>query len=98
MRVIFAGRLLQRCYERETFAIRAWGPIVGRRYIQRVSLLRDAASLEDLFAARSLRLHPLKGARHGEWALSLSDRWRLLIDVIDDHTVRVKEVNHHYGD
>jgi len=96
--VVFEDRKLARCYEGEAEAIRAWGPVVGRRYIQRVQLLRHARALNDLAAIRALGLHPLKGGREGEWSMTLQGRWRLVFQMIDAHTALVREVTNHYGD
>lgn len=98
MDVEFGSRGLERCYQREGEAARAWGPQVGRRYIQRVNLLYVVERFQDLFAFQSLRLHPLKGEREGEWALALHGRWRLILVKDDERKVTIKEVISHYGD
>lgn len=98
MRVRFASRELARCYESECDAVRAWGPVVGRRYIDRVSLVRQGRSVEDLNAIRSLRLHPLTGRRSGQFAIRITGRWRLVFRLNDDHAVVIEEVTAHYGD
>ena len=68
------------------------------RYIQRVELLTSEPNLQDLARIRALRLHPLRGDRAGQLALTLSGRWRLILEHIDDKTVRIREVSPHYGD
>ena len=98
MQVAFASRQLERSYADEADASRRWGPQVGRRYLMRVRLLEEAMAFEELFAFQSLRLHPLRGDRSGEWAITLQGRWRLIIERSDERTVVVKEVMSHYGD
>ena len=98
MHVDFASRQLERSFTDEADAIRRWGPQVGRRYIMRVRLLQEARTLDDLLAIQSLRLHPLRGERSGDRAITLQGRWRLIIERPDERTVTVKEVTNHYGD
>ena len=98
MRVVFANRDLERGYLDVSRATREWGQPLGLRYIQRVKILIAASNLQELGRSRALRLHPLKGNRRGEWAMTLQGRWRLIIEPIDEATVRVKEVSAHYGD
>ena len=98
MHVDFGSRQLERTFADEAAAVRRWGPEVGRRYITRVRLLQEARALDELLAIQSLRLHPLRGGRSGEWAMTLQGRWRLIIEWRDERTVLVKEVTSHYGD
>ena len=50
-----------------------------------------------LFDIASLRLHPLTGDRQGQYALTLTGRWRLILTVAGD-TAIIEEVSSHYGD
>lgn len=81
-------------------AIRRWGDAVGRRYVQRISILQTADSVEDLYRIPQFRFHPLSGDRKGQFALTLIDRWRLIVSFpyYDRKTVQVEEVSDHYGD
>jgi len=47
---------------------------------------------------RHLRLHQLTGDRQGQWALDLTERWRLVVGVPAPDTVMIEEVSQHYGD
>lgn len=98
MQVRFASRKLLRCFLDEAEAAKVWGPVVGRRYIQRVQLLQVVEGWDDLSTFQALRLHPLKGERRREWALTLRGRWRLIFERPDVQTILVKEVSRHYGD
>jgi len=97
MDVTFATRRLERAYLEGHAAIREWGDVVGRKYVQRIDAVRAAASFEDLFTLRALRLHPLKGEHEGKHALTIHDRWRLIVRSTGTH-VEVLEVTNHYGD
>ena len=100
MVVLFATSRLERCYRSASMAQREWGPTVGRKYIQRVNTLWAAKDGRDLFALRSLDLHPLKGERKGQFSIHLGERERLIVAFEDDAwtIVRVEEVSKHYGD
>ena len=100
MFVRFATSRLERCYREISFAQREWGPKVGRTYIQRVNTLWAAKDGRDLFALRSLHLHPLKGDLEGRYSIRLGERERLIVSFENDAwtIVRVEEVSRHYGD
>jgi proteic killer suppression protein len=87
---------LERRFDDDTEAIRAWGPDVGRRYILRVGDLMDAASLQDLYAMRQLDLHPLTGDRRGQLAIRLTGQVRLIFSM-DGETAVVEEVADYHG-
>ena len=92
MEVEFRSRRLRQRYERSADAIRAWGPDVGRRYVQRVDALVAADRLQDLFEVRAFDLHPLTGDREGQHALRLTGQMRLILTVDGDSSVTVEEV------
>ena len=96
MELVFRTRRLQRSYERYSAAVRAWGPVVGERYRERVALLYDAASVESLYSYRALDFHPLTGNRTGQHALRLTGQWRLIVTILSDYSVAVEEVSNHY--
>ena len=98
MEVHFTTNRLKRCYEESKRATQEWGPEVARRYIQRVEILYAVERFEELYTIRVLRLHPLTGDRAGEHAITLLGRWRMIVTNEGERSVRVKEVNIHYGD
>jgi proteic killer suppression protein len=99
LRVEFAANQMQRFYERYEQGARKWGETVARKYIQRINILQAAQDFQHLSGIRSLRLHPLKGDRRGQWAIDLHDRWRLIVTPLDNPSgVRVEEVSQHYDD
>lgn len=99
MRVRFRHRRLEQSFIDAQRATRRWGPMAGARYIQRITTLMAAEKLDDLFSLRSLRLHPLRGSREGQYALTLHGRWRLIVSHSEEQSeILVEEVSHHYGD
>jgi toxin HigB-1 len=100
VQVTFRTARLQKCYTDSAVAAREWGDKVGRRYIERVNVLKAAKSADDLHKITALRFHPLKGNQEGRHAMTLVDRWRLVVSFQDDALtiVRVEEVSAHYGD
>ena len=98
MEVAFASNSLRRCYETHAEAVREWGSTVARKYIQRVNVLYAAREFADLYTIKSLRVHKLKGDLEGQYAITIHDRWRLLLSRLADDRVRIEEVTKHYGD
>jgi toxin HigB-1 len=100
VQVEFRTVRLRTCYTDSAAAVREWGDKVGRRYIERVNVLKAAKAADDLHKIPPLRFHPLKGNRQGRHAMTLIDRWRLVVSFRDDAltVVRVEEVTKHYGD
>jgi proteic killer suppression protein len=80
---------------------------VARRYIERVNILYQAKSVDDLFKIPPLKFHPLKGDRKGQHAMTLHDRTRMIVSLRKKKVkgsktrttvIRVEEVSEHYGD
>ena len=57
-------------------------------------MLDEAAGPQDM-PERSLRLHPLKGDREGEWAVDVSRIWRITFRFVDGDVRDVDLVNYH---
>lgn len=100
MEVKFGTTRLKRCYETNKEAVKAWGPKIAGRYRDRVNRLYAAGTAHDLSGFPELRLHPLKGDRKGEWAMTLAGAWRLIVVFENEQMtiVRVEEVSDHYDD
>ncbi|MBI4590533.1 MAG: type II toxin-antitoxin system RelE/ParE family toxin [Candidatus Rokubacteria bacterium] len=100
MQVEFRTRKLRDCYQDSKKAAQEWGEKVARHYIERVNILKAAKSADDLYKIVVLRFHPLKGDKKGRFALTLTDRWRLILTFLDEakKIVRIEEVSKHYGD
>lgn len=100
MQVNFKTNKLRRHYERQAEATKAYGPEVGRRYVQRIGLIRQTRTLAELQTLPGLRCHPLKGNRQGQWAVNLTGFMRLIFTFEDDEltVVCIEEVSKHYDD
>jgi proteic killer suppression protein len=73
--------------------------VVAEQYIRRIDTLQAVPEFNDLRAIRSLRLHPLRGDREGEYAMTLHGRWRLILRLdVSNSRLIVQEVTNHYGD
>lgn len=100
MEVRFKTNKLQKQYENSKEAIKAYGFDVAKKYIQRVGILKSAKSFDDLSKIPQLRFHPLTGDRKGEFAISLTGFYRLIItndgDTFD--IAKIEEVSKHYDD
>jgi proteic killer suppression protein len=96
----FRTNKLQRQYEHSRDAVKAHGPQVGRKYIDRINIIKHARDIEELQRLPVLDCHPLKGDRAGEWAISLTGFDRLIFTLQGDRLeiVRIEEVSKRYGD
>jgi hypothetical protein len=76
-----------------------WGEAVARKYITRVITLQSAPDFDSIKKLVSLRAHPLRGARAGQWALDLTGRYRLIVRPSrDGKSIVIDEVSSHHGD
>ena len=76
---------------------RFFGIPVGRKYIQRLAVLRAVDKFSQLYGLKALRLHPLKGQRTGEYAITLTGNYRLIIQKIDEDKILVIDVEDYHG-
>lgn len=98
MDVAFGNRMLRRRYESGKER-RKYPTEVGPRYVQRVDALYDATDWSAIERIHTFHAHRLTGDREGQWALTLTGRWRLIVTVSDDGgAVTIEEVSNHYGD
>jgi toxin HigB-1 len=79
-------------------ASRLFGIPIGRKYIQRLAVLRAADKFTQLYGLQALRLHPLKGHRSGQYAVTLTGNYRLIIEKIEEDVVRIMSVEDYHGD
>ncbi|WP_261665324.1 type II toxin-antitoxin system RelE/ParE family toxin [Deinococcus sp. Marseille-Q6407] len=100
MQVKFRTKKLRKQYESKKAATKAYGPEVAKKYVQRIGIIKQTASLEELQAQHPLRCHALKGDRQGEWAINLTGFMRLIFTFKDEELtiVCIEEVSKHYDD
>jgi len=79
-------------------ASRLFGVPIGRKYIQRLAVLKATDKFTHLFGHRALRLHPLKGNRAGQYAITLTGNYRLIIERVEEDRVRILDVEDYHGD
>ena len=79
-------------------ATRFFGVPIGRKYIQRLAVLRAADEFTQLYGHRALQLHPLRGNRAGQYALTLTGNYRLIVERMSEDKVRVLDVEDYHGD
>jgi len=70
-------------------------PDLIRRAIRRLEYIHWATSLNDLKAPPSNRLHALKGAREGQYSISINDQWRICFRFIDGDAYDVEITDYH---
>jgi proteic killer suppression protein len=99
VKVAFRTRQLERAFEETKQGVRLWGEAVAGKYVMRILTLQSARDFADVRRLASLRAHPLRGRREGQWALDLTSRHRLIVRVSrDGEEVTIEEVSSHYGD
>ena len=100
MDISFRNNKLKKCYLLYAKACKAWGEEVGRRYIQRINIIKAARSMDDLYKMPELKCHPLTGDRKGQLAISLTGFYRLIFTVQEGRltVVTIEEVSKHYDD
>jgi len=77
---------------------RLFGAPIGRKYLQRLAIMRSVDKFSELYGHRSLRLHPLRGNRVGQFAMTLTGNYRLIIERISEDAVRIISVEDYHGD
>jgi proteic killer suppression protein len=98
--IAFRTNKLEKCYCVHARAFRTWGLDVGRRYIQRINIIKAVRGMDDLYKMPELKCHPLKGDRKGQYAVSLTGFHRLIFTLQGERLeiVMVEEVSKHYDD
>ena len=98
MDIEFANRRLAEAGLSLSEATKLFGFPIGRKYIQRLAVVRAAEKFSQLHGHRALRLHPLKGDRTGQFALTLTGNYRLIIERVSEDAVRILDVEDYHGD
>lgn len=100
MIVKFRTRKLEKCFLLSDQSVREFGAQVGRKYIQRINLIKTTKSLDDLKKFPVIRCHPLTGDRTGQYAVNLTGFYRLIFTVDGDtvNIAMIEEVSKHYDD
>jgi proteic killer suppression protein len=78
-------------------ASRLFGIPIGRKYIQRLAILRAMDKFSQLYGLQALRLHTLKGDRAGQYSIALTGNYHLIIEKLNEDKVLVVNVEDYHG-
>ena len=98
MKLEFSSRRMADASVSLAEASRLFGIPIGRKYIQRLTVLRATDKFAQIYGHRALRLHHLKGNRAGQYAITLTGNYRLIIERVEEDKVRIMEVKDYHGD
>ncbi len=100
MDIRFRTNKLERAYRNSKDGVRLLGTERHRRFVQRIDLIGEAQSVEELSRLPVLHWHSLHGDRAGQYAVTLIGNWRLILILVEDapNTVCVEEVIDYHGD
>jgi proteic killer suppression protein len=62
---------------------------------QLLGLLDEMGSLSEIGPLKSTGMHPLKGARKGQWAITVNGPWRICFKFHDGDAYDVEIVDYH---
>lgn len=62
---------------------------------RRLNLIDNISSLREITPLRSIHLHPLKGSRKGQWAITINGPWRLVFRFKDGDAYDVELTDYH---
>jgi len=77
---------------------RLLGVPIGRKYIQRLAVLRATEKFTQLYGYQALRMHPLKGNRAGQYSITLTGNYRLVVEKVKEDKIRIVDVEDYHGD
>ena len=97
MDIEFARRRLAAASLSLSESTRLFGVPVDRKYIQRLAVLRAIERFAQLYGHRSLRMHRLRGNRSGQYAMTLTGNYRLIVERVTETRVRVVDVEDYHG-
>ena len=98
MEIEFSSRRLANASVSLSEAGRLFGVPIGRKYIQRLAVLRATEKFSELYGHRALRLHPLKGNRNGQFSMTVTGNYRLVVEKVQEDKVRIMDVEDYHGD
>ena len=100
MDIRFRTNKLEKAYRNSKDGIRLLGTERHRKFVQRIDLIGESRSIEELAMLPGLHWHPLKGDRAGQFAVTLTANFRLILTVNDGapNRVCVEEVTDYHGD
>ncbi len=97
MYIEFSSHRLEAASMSLSEASRLFGIPIGRKYIQRLAVLRATDKFSELYGHRALRLHPLKGNRTGQYSIIITGNYRLILEKIGEDRVLIIDVEDYHG-
>ncbi len=100
MDIQFRTNKLEKAYLNSNDGVRLLGAERDRKFVQRIDLIGEARNIDELSILPGLHWHPLKGTRAGQFAVTLTGNFRLILTIVEDtpNTVCVEEVIDYHGD
>lgn len=98
MELEFSSKHLDQASLDFSMSSRIFGVQIGRKYIQRLDILRAVGKFSQLYGIQSLRLHPLKGNRAGQYSITLTGNYRLIVEKAKEDKVLIVDVEDYHGD
>jgi proteic killer suppression protein len=98
--VTFRTRKVEKEYQEHARAVKAYGPEVARKYIQRINIIKQVLNIDELMVLPALGCHSLKGDRRGQYSIKLTGFYRLIFSLRGEalEIAHIEEVTKHYGD
>lgn len=75
----------------------SWRGLDVPRAQRRLAELNSISRLDQISALKSVGLHPLKGSRRGQWAMTINGPWRICFRFREGHAYDVEVVDYHRG-
>ena len=97
MYIEFSSHRLEAASMSLSEAGRLFGIPIGRKYIQRLAVLRATDKFSELYGHRALRLHSLKGNRTGQCSIIITGSYRLILEKIGEDRVLIIDVEDYHG-
>lgn len=96
--VTFKNNTLKKQFIESENALKAYGRQVGRKYIERINIIKKTKSISELKSIKALKCHELKGNKKGEWSIKLTGYMRLIFTLHGKQLeiARIEEVSKHY--
>lgn len=90
----WANSATQRLFETGTTTLRG---LDKARALRRLAELNAISRLDEISALKSIGLHPLKGDRKGQWAVTINGPWRICFRFREGNAYDVEVVDYHKG-
>ena len=91
MKVDYKNADLERMEADKAFTARFEAAIV-RSFRMRMQYIRNAKDERDLYAMKSFHFEKLKGDRQHQRSIRLNNKWRLILEIRDDHNGNITTI------